>query len=408
MAAGIENRGPQLFAVDVFFMTLAIVTTLLRCYVRLFMVKSWGRDDWFMLLATLLIQIAFTLFGSFSIAGVHYGTGRHFADLDENGAMTAMECWFFCYLSYAACMIASKMSIGFFLLRITVKKVHTWTVYTAMFFSVMAGIAFFLVTLLQCTPVSYFWERVGAIYGNPNVGSCVSAEVIIGLAALYSSFSVISDFTFAILPAFLLWDLKIDRRTKFTIIPILAMGCIASSAVVARFPYLPRFRQLDFLYATVDIAIWSAVEQGLAITAGCLATLRPLLKEVSYRLGWTKPSSSSGGATSGMGQRSGTHLQLSGRNTRDMYDLSEFAQLGDEEAGFGKHTKEDKPGMRASITSFPSPIFQKKGAKSEHRDSMGMKIKTVCKKNESQEELRDQQSKNIVVSKDFLVVSEWK
>lgn len=123
-------------------------------------------------------------------------------------------------------MIASKMSIGFFLLRITVKKVHIWTVYAAMFFTVIAGIAFFLVTLLQCTPVSYFWERVKPLYGGTSNGSCVSVEVIIGLAALYSAFSVISDFTFAILPAFLLWDLKMKRRTKFTIIPILAMGCM--------------------------------------------------------------------------------------------------------------------------------------------------------------------------------------
>lgn len=104
--AEIENRGPQLFAVDVFFMTLAIVTTLLRCYVRLFLVKSWGIDDWFMLGATVgadissdirlcllnnSIQTAFTLFSSFSIAGTHFGTGRHFADLTEYGALSAMK-----------------------------------------------------------------------------------------------------------------------------------------------------------------------------------------------------------------------------------------------------------------------------------------------------------------------------
>jgi hypothetical protein len=139
------------------------------------------------MLLTAYEKTAFTLFGSFSIAGVHYGTGRHFADLTEYGAMTAMkvsslplsknytfehlltgnsliQCWFFCYLFYAACMIASKMSIGFFLLRITVKKIHIWTVYTAMFFSVMAGIAFFLVTLLQCTPVTYFWYVIHSLF----------------------------------------------------------------------------------------------------------------------------------------------------------------------------------------------------------------------------------------------------
>jgi hypothetical protein len=39
------------------------------------------------------------------------------------------------------------------------------------------------------------------------------------------------------------------------------------------------------LVATVDIAIWSCTEQGLAITAGSLATLRPLLRNVGYCFG---------------------------------------------------------------------------------------------------------------------------
>jgi hypothetical protein len=41
----------------------------------------------------------------------------------------------------------------------------------------------------------------------------------------------------------------------------------------------------DFLYDTVDVAIWSTVEQALAITAGGLATLQPLVKLIGYKLG---------------------------------------------------------------------------------------------------------------------------
>lgn len=43
----------------------------------------------------------------------------------------------------------------------------------------------------------------------------------------------------------------------------------------------------DFLYDTVDVAIWSTVEQALAITAGGLATLQPLVKLIGYKLGLT-------------------------------------------------------------------------------------------------------------------------
>lgn len=39
--------------------------------------------------------------------------------------------------------------------------------------------------------------------------------------------------------------------------------------------------------ATVDIALWSQTEQGLGITAGSLATLRPLLRLVLSKIGLT-------------------------------------------------------------------------------------------------------------------------
>lgn len=48
----IENRGGELLGVDIFFVILAILTTLLRGYVKIFMVKAWGKEDWFMLAAT--------------------------------------------------------------------------------------------------------------------------------------------------------------------------------------------------------------------------------------------------------------------------------------------------------------------------------------------------------------------
>lgn len=51
------------------------------------------------------------------------------------------------------------------------------------------------------------------------------------------------------------------------------------------------FRSPDFLYDTVDIAIWSDTEQGLAVTAGSLATLRPLYRVIVKSLGLSQPAS---------------------------------------------------------------------------------------------------------------------
>ncbi|KAH2398515.1 hypothetical protein KXW64_005202 [Aspergillus fumigatus] len=59
---------------------------------------------------------------------------------------------------------------------------------------------------------------------------------------------------------------------------IRSLACIASSAVIIRIPWVHTFADPDFLYATVEIALWSNIEVGLGISAGSLATLRPLLR----------------------------------------------------------------------------------------------------------------------------------
>jgi hypothetical protein len=52
-------------------------------------------------------------------------------------------------------MVTSKVSIGLFLLRVTIKPIHKWIIYAAMAVSVFTGGVFFFVTVFQCTPVRY-------------------------------------------------------------------------------------------------------------------------------------------------------------------------------------------------------------------------------------------------------------
>lgn len=62
--------------------------------------------------------------------------------------------------------------------------------------------------------------------------------------------------------------------------------------MIPRDPVQPLTHFLRSPGNTLDIAIWSTIEQGLAITAGSLATLRPLIKLLAFRLGLTtKPKS---------------------------------------------------------------------------------------------------------------------
>lgn len=269
-------------------------------------------------------------------------------------------------------MILSKISIAIFLLRIIVEKIHLWLIYVALCINVLSGLVFFFVTLLQCHPLTYFWEQY--LPEKVGSGSCISSDIIIALTYLYSSLNIICDFTFALLPIVIVQGLNMNRRLKIAIIPLLSMGCIASSAVVVRLAYVQTFADREYLCkqahalnhllpynclcysgghradrlhldATTEIAIWSTVEAGLAVTAGSLACIRPLFKLIMQHLGglsdvYFHPSLPLGGGrprntTPGLGTTGTIGTAGGGTNARkqqqrgDMFSMSMFSRNDD-------------------------------------------------------------------------------
>ncbi len=116
-------------------------------------------------------------------------------------------------------MITSKLSFAWFLLRIINKKAHAWIIYSASMCTVVGGVVFFFVTLLQCHPISHYWDKTDS-------GHCISMDIIIALGYLYSAFSVVTDFTFAILPGFVVWHLNLQKRARLVVIILITMGCV--------------------------------------------------------------------------------------------------------------------------------------------------------------------------------------
>ncbi|ORY19021.1 hypothetical protein BCR34DRAFT_472692 [Clohesyomyces aquaticus] len=322
-----DNRGPELQAVCSAFVSVAFAATVLRVYVRTRLVKAFGWDDAWMVFA----MLCHIFFATAAIGGVHYGTGRHMTELEPENIFKAMRYWWLCYIAYFWTMIGAKISIGLFLLRVTISKLQRWTIYIVMGLTVLTGIVFFLVTLLQCSPINYFWDR-----SRP--GACINVEVIVGLTFLYGAINAVCDLTFGMLPVFLVWNLNMSRNSKIALIPILSMGCVASIAPIVRMPFVTKFRDPDFLYATVDIAIWSDIEQGLAITAGSLATLRPLYRLICQRVGLSRTGTKPLGATSGKDTPYGKRSGPSGNERRNggPFSIITFTRHGndsDEEYG---------------------------------------------------------------------------
>ncbi|KAF4171483.1 hypothetical protein CNMCM8927_002777 [Aspergillus lentulus] len=266
-----DQRALAVQTVAAVFMPIATIADMLRCYVRGWIVKGFSWDDGAMVFAALF----YIMFSACMIGGTLYGTGRKFESLTAHQRVTAMKYWWLCETAYCFSSIGCKISISVFLMRITVKRSHIWTLYMVMLLTVVAGIAFFFLMLLQCKPLAYFWTRTAL---DPEIeGYCISINIIIVMTYIYSAFAALCDFTVGILPIILVSKLQMKRQAKMAVIGILSMA--ASSAVIIRFPFVKTFADEDFLYATYQIAIWSNVEAGLGITASSLSTLRPLIRK---------------------------------------------------------------------------------------------------------------------------------
>ncbi|KAL4931364.1 uncharacterized protein BDV17DRAFT_256685 [Aspergillus undulatus] len=295
-----NQRSLAVKTVAAVFMPIACITVMLRCYVRGFVIKAFGWDD-----GAMVIAMAFyIMFSACMIGGTLYGTGHKFANLEAHQRVVAMKYWWLCEIAYCFSSIGCKISVCIFLLRITVKRVHIWILYTVMALTVITGLVFMFIMLLQCKPLEYFWTRTAF---DPNVtGSCIDIEIVINMTYVYSAFAALCDFTVGILPISLVHKLHMRKQTKFAVVGILGMACIASSAVIVRIPFVKTFSNPDFLWATIEIAIWSNIEAGLGITAGSLATLRPLLR---HWLGFSSADASyTRGAPSPFPGRSGSRL----------------------------------------------------------------------------------------------------
>ncbi|PWY91673.1 P-type ATPase [Aspergillus sclerotioniger CBS 115572] len=265
----VEGRSASILTVAVLIMVISLITVCFRCFVRLRMLKTFGWDDTLMVVA-MVFDILLTVC---AIAGSMEGVGRQLEDFSSLAELRrAMLWWWLGQCIYVWASGVAKVSIALALLRLSVQKTQRIILWIVVGASTSISLVFWFFMLLQCHPVSEFWERRGT-------GKCLSTDVLVDVAYLYSSICAVCDFVLGLLPIVLVSQLQISTRTKVALGATLSLGCLASTAVIIRIPCLLNYKDTDFLYSTFTIDIWSFIEVGLGITAGSLVTLRPLFRK---------------------------------------------------------------------------------------------------------------------------------
>ncbi len=125
-------------------------------------------------------------------------------------------------LSYVVSSAVAKLSVGFFLLRVTVSKVHRRILHVAMIVTAVCGVVFFFILLLQCVPVSYFWDQVT----GSEKGHCMPNLLVMGGSFAYMIAGGTCDFIFGLLPIWIVWPLKTGYWVKVGLVFILGLGAL--------------------------------------------------------------------------------------------------------------------------------------------------------------------------------------
>ncbi|PVH93122.1 hypothetical protein DM02DRAFT_249370 [Periconia macrospinosa] len=269
-----DDRSSQVLGVAITFLVLCWITVALRCYARAIVVKAFGLDDAVML-TTLF---TFTAYLTCQIGGAVHGTGKRRKLLTDESAQTALHFWFFCEIFYTISTSLLKIAVGLFLLRIAVKRLHIWIIWTIMVIAGLVGTTYTMVVIFQCRPISYWWTLDPTAHG-----SCIPATLIMNFTFSVSALNSFADWTFGLLPILIIKDLQMKRRVKIVVSGVIALAAIASTATIIRLPYTKSLGSYkgELLYDTVDFALWTTIEVGIGITAGSIATLKPLVKDLS-------------------------------------------------------------------------------------------------------------------------------
>ncbi|TGO44985.1 hypothetical protein BCON_0436g00010 [Botryotinia convoluta] len=299
-----EDRQIQILTVVTVGLFFSWLSVGLRCYTRTIVSRTFGSDDYWILLGL----VAYTADSVLAYLGIHYGVGVHATQLTYDQLINAAKYQVLVELGYILCTAIIKTSVGFLLLRITsVKTFYKYLIWISLVIIWIWTIVIFVIGCVQCRPLRASWDPL-------TPGVCFEPRVIANFAYAISAETIFFDWLFALLPIPMLWDIKMSLRLKCSIMVILSLGIVyqetdmrlclnsASAATIIRLKYLVAFLNVtDALYSITPVFIWSTIEIALGIIAASTATLRPLLRSWKI-LGFTSEHSSDtepGGARSG-------------------------------------------------------------------------------------------------------------
>ncbi|KJZ68931.1 hypothetical protein HIM_11674 [Hirsutella minnesotensis 3608] len=250
------------------FVILASLFVIQRFAFKIWTKMTLGTDDW-MTLAALVLSLPSAVFNSHVLAP--NGMGRDAWTLSFDQITTFIRFFSIEEILYFLDIAVSKLALLFFYLRIFSSTSVRRILLASIVFVGLFGVAFVIVAILQCQPVSYAWDKWNGEHQGHclNIGAMVKSHAIISIAL---------DFWMLAIPLRQLRHVRIDWQHKVGVALMFSVGTFVTIVSILR------FRATNFTSHTTnptrdffEIGLWSMIEINVGIMCVCLPSLRLLL-----------------------------------------------------------------------------------------------------------------------------------
>ncbi|KAI1342663.1 hypothetical protein F5Y15DRAFT_430018 [Xylariaceae sp. FL0016] len=270
-----EKALPLVYSVTV-LLALALVTVLLRIYVRVVRLRNPGWDDWLCLAAMCLSIVVYAA----NMTAVAMGFGAPFPSIGSEAQTRINQAMWISPPVWGLSTAVIKMSIVVSYTRIwSSRRFLTWS--RALLGALAAfGLALFFGGVFACVPIRLSWSIAG---NDATDGRCINQPLFM---LITSAINIAFDLLVFAIPVPLTRRLQVPRPQRIALMVVFTVGAIACLASIMR---LVAIRDLanatsDPSVAGLRLGIWSGVESNLGILCACLPSLRPMLARLFPRL----------------------------------------------------------------------------------------------------------------------------
>ncbi|KAJ1323639.1 hypothetical protein MN608_10883 [Microdochium nivale] len=269
---------------------LAIVLSIARLYVRLFMIKAYGLDDHAYMIA-LLPLIAGTSILTFSTT-YNWGTPASDPAISSPPSIVVdtrpqpfpgmVSPQLLGVIGQGLLVLGSalaKSAVGMFQLRFVTVPWQRASIYAWMGAALGLAVAVNVSQYTVCTPAAYFWDT------TISEGTC--AFDFLTLFMVLSVTWVVVDLYYAVLPWLFVRQLNMPYKEKVIVLSSMSLGLLASGFGIARVVGLTHLTPNGDSNSDLLPAILDTCEYAITMICVCIPVCNPLWISWARRIFWS-------------------------------------------------------------------------------------------------------------------------